>query len=80
MRSTITARVQTEIHAPIRAPFSLGPSQLQLIVEADGSNRVEQVDPSPVKTFRGMGRRGGFSQRLLADREAKRQVEQESGH
>ncbi len=37
MRSTITARGQTVIPAPIRARFSLGPSQrLEWIVEADG--------------------------------------------
>jgi bifunctional DNA-binding transcriptional regulator/antitoxin component of YhaV-PrlF toxin-antitoxin module len=48
---------QTVIPAPIRARFSLGPSQrLEWIVEA----------------FRGMGRIGGSSQRLLADREADR--------
>jgi AbrB family looped-hinge helix DNA binding protein len=76
MRSTITARGQTVIPAPIRARFCLGPSQrLEWIVEADGSIRVVPVDLSPVKAFRGMGRRGGSSQRLLADREAERQAE-----
>ena len=72
MRSTITARGQTVIPAPIRARFSLGPSQrLEWIVEADGSIRVVPVDLSPVRAFRGMGQRGGSSQRLLADREAE---------
>ena len=80
MRSTITARGQTMIPAAIRARFSLGPSQLQWIVEADGSMRVVPVDSSPVKAFRGMDRRGGSSQRLLADRVAERQVEQALGH
>jgi AbrB family looped-hinge helix DNA binding protein len=81
MRSTITARGQTVIPAPIRTRFSLGPSQrLEWIVEADGSIRVVPVDPSPVKAFRGMGRRGGSSQRLLSDREAERQAEQAAGH
>ena len=76
MRSTITARGQTVIPAPIRARFSLGPSQrLEWIVEADGSIRVVPVDPSPVKAFRGMGRRGSSTQRLLADREADRRSE-----
>ena len=51
MRSTITARGQTMIPAAIRARFSLGPSQLQWIVEADGSIRVVPVDSSPVKAF-----------------------------
>ena len=75
MRSTITARGQTVIPAPIRARFSLGPSQrLEWIVEADGSIRVVPVDLSPVKAFRGMGQRGGSSQRLLADREADQQA------
>ena len=81
MRSTITARGQTVIPAPIRARFSLGPSQrLEWIVEADRSIRVVPVEPSPVKTFRGMGRRGGSTQRLLADREAERQAEHAAGH
>ena len=81
MRSTITARGQTVIPAPIRARFSLGPSQrLEWIVEDDGSIRVVPVDLSPVKAFRGMGQRGGSSQRLLADRVAERQVEQPLGH
>ena len=76
MRSTITARGQTVIPAPIRARFSLGPSQrLEWIVEADGSIRVVPVHPSPVKAFRDMGRRGSSSQRLLADREADRRAE-----
>ena len=80
MRSTITARGQTVIPAAIRARFSLGPAQrLEWIVEADGSIRVVPVDPSPVKAFRGMGRRSGTSQRLLADREAERLAEQATG-
>jgi hypothetical protein len=49
-------------------------------VEADGSIRVVPVDLSPVKAFRGMGQRGGSSQRLLADREAERQTEQAASH
>jgi AbrB family looped-hinge helix DNA binding protein len=73
MRSTITARGQTVIPAAIRERFSLTPAQrLEWIVEADGSIRVVPVDPSPVKAFRGMGRVGSSTQRLLADREAER--------
>lgn len=76
MRSTITARGQTVIPAPIRERFSLSPSQrLEWIVEADGSIRVVPVDPSPVKAFRGRGCGKGSTQRLLADREAERQAE-----
>ena len=76
MRSTITARGQTVIPAPIRARFALGPSQrLEWIVEADGSIRVVPVDPSPVKAFRGMGRRGGSTQRLITEREVERQTD-----
>jgi AbrB family looped-hinge helix DNA binding protein len=75
MRSTITARGQTVIPAPIRERFSLTPSQrLEWIVEADGSIRVVPVDPSPVKAFRGSGHRGGSTQRLIADRAADRSV------
>lgn len=80
MRSTITARGQTVIPAPIRARFALGPSQrLEWIVEADGSIRVVPVDLSPVKAFRGMGRQGGSTERLLAEREAERRAEHPSG-
>jgi len=68
------------IPAAIRAPFSLGPSQLQWIVEADDSIRVVPVDLSPVKAFCGMGRRGGSSQLLLADRVSERHAEQASSH
>ena len=76
MRSTITARGQTVIPAPIRARFALGPSlRLEWFVESYGSIRVVPVDPSPVKAFRGAGRSGGSTQRLLADREAERQAE-----
>ena len=71
MRSTITARGQTVIPAPIRERFSLGPSQgLEWIVEADGSIRVVAMDPSPVKAFRGRGRCGGSTARQLAERQA----------
>lgn len=80
MRSTITARGQTVIPAPIRERFSLSPSQrLEWIVEADGSIRVVPVDPSPVKAFRGMGRRGGSTQRLIAERQAELQTEHSAG-
>ncbi|MCP9927889.1 AbrB/MazE/SpoVT family DNA-binding domain-containing protein [Cyanobium sp. CH-040] len=76
MRSTITARGQTVIPAPIRERFSLGPSQrLEWIVEADGSIRVVPVDPSPVKAFRGQGRCGGSADRLVAERRADRLAE-----
>ena len=76
MRSTITARGQTVIPAPISERFSLSPAQrLEWIVEADGSIRVVPVDPSPVKAFRGRGRCGGSTERLLADRDAERQAE-----
>ena len=73
MRSTITARGQTVIPAPIRERFSLSPSQrLEWIVEADWSIRVVPVDPSPVKAFRRSGQLGSTTQRLLADRTADR--------
>jgi AbrB family looped-hinge helix DNA binding protein len=73
MRSTITSRGQTVIPAPIRERFCLSPAQrLEWIVETDGSIRVVPVDPSPVKAFRGMGRRGGSTERLIAERQADR--------
>ena len=72
MRSTITSRGQTVIPAAIRERFGLGPAQrLEWIVEADGSIRVIPVAASPIQAFRGQGKQGGSSQRLLADREAE---------
>ncbi len=69
MRSTITSRGQTVIPAAIRERFGLGPSQrLEWLVEADGSIRVIPVAASPIAAFRGGGRHGGATQRLLADR------------
>ena len=44
-------------------------------MEADGSIRVLPVDPSPVQAFRGTGKRGGSTQRLIAEREQARQAE-----
>ena len=65
------------IPAPIRERFSLGPSQrLEWMVESDGSIRVVPVDPSPVKAFRGMGRVGGSTDRLLAERLTERSAGQ----
>jgi AbrB family looped-hinge helix DNA binding protein len=69
MRSTITSRGQTVIPAAIRERFALGPAQrLEWLVEADGSIRVIPVAASPVEAFRGQGKRGGTTQRLLSDR------------
>ncbi|MEB3263299.1 MAG: AbrB/MazE/SpoVT family DNA-binding domain-containing protein [Synechococcus sp.] len=72
MRSTITSRGQTVIPAAIRERFALGPSQrLEWLVEADGSIRVIPVAASPIEAFRGQGKRGGSTGRLVADRQAE---------
>lgn len=64
------------IPAAIRERFGLGPSQrLEWLVEEDGSIRVVPVAASPVRAFRGQGRRGGATARLLADRENDRNSE-----
>jgi bifunctional DNA-binding transcriptional regulator/antitoxin component of YhaV-PrlF toxin-antitoxin module len=48
MRSTITARGQTGIPAPIRERFSLGPSQrFEWLVEADGSHPGDYCESLP---------------------------------
>ena len=71
MRSTITARGQTVIPAPIRRQFDLGPSdRIEWLVDGD-SIRVVPVKENPVDAFRGRGA-GGSSTRLLADRQADR--------
>ena len=43
--------------------------------EDDGSIRVVPVVASPVQAFRGQGRRGGATARLLTDRELDRNAE-----
>ncbi len=75
MRSTITARGQTVVPAPIRERFGLGPStRLEWIVDGDGSIRVVPVALDPIQAFRGSGAGGGTA-RLLADRVSDRQKE-----
>ena len=65
------------IPAAIRERFGLGPSQrLEWLVEEDGSIRVVPVVASPVQAFRGQGRAGGSTARLLADREFDRKADQ----
>ena len=64
------------IPAAIRERFGLGPSQrLEWLVEEDGSIRVVPVAASPVRAFRGQGRKGGATARLLADRERDHNAE-----
>lgn len=75
VRSTITARGQTVVPAPIRERFGLGPStRLEWIIDSDGSIRVVPVDPHPINAFRGSGA-GGSTARLLAERSRDRQKE-----
>jgi len=74
MRSTITARGQTVIPAPIRNKFHLGPSdRLEWFVE-DGRIRVEPVREDPVDAFRGQGKKG-TTRRLIEDRRTDRNRE-----
>ena len=64
------------ILAAIRERFALGPSQrLEWLVDDDGSIRVVPVVASPVQAFRGQGRRGGATAKLLMDRELDRNAE-----
>lgn len=75
MRSTITARGQTVVPAPIRERFGLGPStRLEWIIDSDGTIRVVPVDLDPINAFRGSGA-GGSTARLLAERTRDRQKE-----
>ena len=64
------------IPAAIRERFGLGTSQrLEWLVEEDGSIRVVPVAASPVRAFRGQGRKGGGTAMLLADRDLDRNAE-----
>ena len=64
------------IPAAIRERFGLGPSQrLEWLMEEDGSIRVVPVVASPVQAFRGQGRGGGSTARLMADRGLDRNAE-----
>jgi AbrB family looped-hinge helix DNA binding protein len=77
MRSTITARGQTVVPAPIRERFGLGPStRLEWIVDGDGAIRVVPVDLDPIRAFRGSGAGGGTA-RLLKERQLERRKEDE---
>jgi bifunctional DNA-binding transcriptional regulator/antitoxin component of YhaV-PrlF toxin-antitoxin module len=72
MRSTITARGQTVVAAPIRERFGLGPStRLEWIIDGDGAIRVVPVDIDPIRAFRGSGTGGGTA-RLLNERQLDR--------
>ena len=72
----ITSCGQTVIPSAIRERFALNPSQrLEWFVDDDGSIRVVPVVASPVKVFRGQGRRGVATARLLTDRELDRNAE-----
>ena len=71
MRSTITARGQTVIPAPIRRQFNLTPTdRLEWIIDNEGI-RVVPVRTNPIDAFRGQGK-GGSTDRLLADRKQDR--------
>ncbi len=71
MRSTITAKGQTVIPAPIRRRFKLSPAdRLEWIVQ-DGVINVVPVKADPIAAFRGQGE-GGSTVRLLQDRRADR--------
>ena len=74
MRSTITAKGQTVIPAPIRRRFKLSPAdRLEWIVQ-DGVINVVPVKADPIAAFRGQGE-GGSTARLLQDRRADRERE-----
>ena len=74
MRSTITARGQTVIPAPIRRRFRLGPAdRLEWIVDENGIH-VVPVREDPIAAFRGQGK-GGATARLLEERQRDREKE-----
>ncbi len=74
MRSTITAKGQTVIPAPIRRRFKLSPAdRLEWIVQ-NGVINVVPVKTDPIAAFRGQGE-GGSTVQLLQDRRADRERE-----
>jgi bifunctional DNA-binding transcriptional regulator/antitoxin component of YhaV-PrlF toxin-antitoxin module len=77
MRSTITARSQTVVPAPICERFGLGPStRMEWIVDGDGAIGVVPVDLDPIRAFRGSGAGGGTA-RLLQERQLDRRKDDE---
>jgi AbrB family looped-hinge helix DNA binding protein len=75
MRSTITARGQTVIPAPVRKRFHLGPAdRLEWIVDGDRIV-VVPVKSDPIAAFRGQGA-GRSTERLLEDRRAEAAADQ----
>ena len=78
MRSTITARGQTVVPAPVRKRFALGPAdRLEWIVEGDRIV-VVPVRADPIAAFRGRGHGGGTA-RLLAERRHEQAREEGRG-
>jgi AbrB family looped-hinge helix DNA binding protein len=74
MRSTITARGQTVIPAPVRKRFRLGPAdRLEWVVDGDRVF-VVPVKADPVTAFRGQGG-GGSTSRLIEDRRRERNAD-----
>jgi AbrB family looped-hinge helix DNA binding protein len=78
MRSTITARGQTVIPAPVRKRFHLGPAdRLEWIIEGDRLV-VVPVKSDPIAAFRGQGA-GGSIKRLLEERRRETAVDERRG-
>ncbi|MFO1155142.1 MAG: AbrB/MazE/SpoVT family DNA-binding domain-containing protein [Rhodospirillales bacterium] len=78
MRSTITARGQTVIPAPVRKRFHLGPAdRLEWVMEGDRIV-VVPVKSDPISAFRGQGT-GGSTDRLLDDRRRELAVDERRG-
>jgi AbrB family looped-hinge helix DNA binding protein len=78
MRSTITARGQTVVPAPVRKRFHLGPAdRLEWIVEGDRIV-VVPVRSDPIAAFRGRGK-GGSTARLLDDRRREEAADNRNG-
>ncbi len=79
MKAKVTARGQVSIPARIRRDFNIEPeSSVEWIVEG-GSIKVIPLPKDPVAAFRGRGSGRYSTERLIVERRAEREDEDQKG-
>ncbi len=77
MKAKVTARGQVSIPSQIRRQFNIEPeSRVEWIVESNVI-KVVPLPKDPVAAFRGLGSRKYSTDRLIKDRRAEREKEDE---